>query len=77
MQSPPNTLPTTGFLRLYQIIGNAKATPPLPALIPVSKSTWWAGTKTGRYPNPIKISARATAWRVEDIRTLIERGGQW
>ena len=28
-------LPETGFLRLPQIIGNAKADPPIPALIPV------------------------------------------
>lgn len=36
-------LPETGYLRLAQIIGNPKANPPIPALIPVSKSTWWAG----------------------------------
>jgi prophage regulatory protein len=77
MQTPPNTLPTTGFLRLPQIIGDTKANPPIPPLIPVSSSTWWLGTKTGRYPKPVKIGARAVAWRVEDIRTLIERGGQW
>ena len=77
MQLHPITLPQTGFLRLCQIIGDAKANPPIPALIPVSKSTWWAGTKTGRYPKPVKLGARAVAWRVEDIRALIERGGQW
>ena len=65
-------LPESGFLRLRQIIGNAKAEPPIPAIIPVSKSTWWAGVKAGRYPSPLKISERSTAWRVEDIRALIE-----
>ena len=74
MQSPPNTLPTTGFLRLPQIIGDTKASPPIPPLIPVSSSTWWLGTKTGRYPKPVKIGARAVAWRVEDIRALIGEG---
>ena len=67
-----NTLPETGFLRLPQIIGNRKANPPIPAIIPVSKSTWWQGIKTGRYPKPVKLGERCTAWRVEDIRTLIE-----
>nr|WP_244470515.1 AlpA family phage regulatory protein [Microvirga vignae] len=38
--------------------------------IPVSKSTWWAG-KDGRYPKPVKLGPRITAWRVEDIRALI------
>jgi hypothetical protein len=30
-----HTLPATGYLRLYQIIGNPKADPPIPPLIPV------------------------------------------
>ena len=42
-----STLPDTGFVRLPQIIGSAKARPPIPALIPVSRSTWWAGVKSG------------------------------
>lgn len=64
-------LPETGFLRLPQIIGNPKATPPIPAIIPVSKSAWWEGCKTGRYPKPVKLGPRTTAWTVESIRTLI------
>lgn len=62
-----NDLPKTGFLRLPAIIA-----PHGP--IPVSKSTWWAGIKTGRYPKPVKLSARISAWRVEDIRAFIEGG---
>lgn len=69
-------LPETGFLRLPQIIGDANAKPPIPAVIPVSKSTWWAGVKTGRYPKPTKLSARVTAWRVEDVRALIAQSGE-
>ena len=68
---PMATLPETGFLRLPQIVGDPKANPPTPALIPVSKSTWWAGVKAGRYPRPVKLGPRITAWRVEDIRRLI------
>lgn len=66
------TLPETGFLRLKQIIGNPKAKPPIPALIPVSKSTWWNGVASGRFPKPIKLGPRTTAWRVEDIRSFIQ-----
>ena len=66
-----STLPETGFLRLPQIVGDPRARPPVPALIPVSKSTWWAGVKSGRYPCPVKLGPRITAWRVEDIRRLI------
>lgn len=65
-------LPETGYLRLYQIIGNPKANPPIPALIPVGKSTWWEGVRSGRFPRPVhSLGARITAWRVEDIRGLI------
>jgi len=71
-----NTLPETGFLRLPQIIGDRKANPPIPAIIPVSKSTWWQGIKTGRYPKAIKLGERCTAWRVEDIRALVEETGR-
>lgn len=67
-------LPPTGYLRLAQIIGNSKADPPIPPLIPVSKSTWWAGVKSGRYPQPVRtLGLRITAWRVEDIREFMEQ----
>lgn len=70
-----NTLPEAGFLRLWQIIGKratatSKAVPPL---IPVCKSTFWAGVRSGRYPKPVKLGERVTAWRVEDIIVLIEQ----
>jgi predicted DNA-binding transcriptional regulator AlpA len=70
-----NPLPQTGYVRLTQIIGKPLADPPIPAVIPVSKSTWWQGVKTGRFPKPIKIGPRITVWRVEDIRALIEHTG--
>jgi prophage regulatory protein len=41
--------------------------------IPVSKSTWWAGVKEGKYPKPVKIGARMRAWLESDIEELIER----
>lgn len=66
-------LPETGFLRLSQIIGNPKADPPIPAVIPVSKSTWWVGVKSGRYPQPVRtLGVRITAWKIQDILALIE-----
>ena len=54
-------LPETGFVRLPQIL----------AVFPVSRSAWWAGVQKGKYPSPVKLSERTTAWRVEDIRRLI------
>lgn len=70
-----HAIPQTGFYRLPQIIGDPKATPPIPAIIPVSSSTWWAGCASGRYPQPVKLSKRTSAWRVEDINRLVEELG--
>lgn len=64
-----NALPETGLVRLSQILGDKKKG--IPPVIPVSKSTWWAGVKSGRYPQPIKLGERTTCWNVEDIRKMI------
>lgn len=64
-------LPESGFLRLPQIIGDTKRG--IPAVIPVSKSTWWAGVKSHKFPQPVKLGPRTTAWNVADIRALIEK----
>lgn len=67
-------LPTTGYLRLAQIVGNPKAKPPIPALLPVSRSTFLAGVKSGRYPlTPVKLSERCTAYRVEEVKALLDQ----
>ena len=62
-----STFPQSGFVRLSSILA-----PKGP--IPVSKSTWWAGIKTGRFPAPVKhLGGRITAWKAEDILELIDR----
>ncbi len=45
----------------------------IPPIVPVQKTCWWSGVKSGRFPKPVKIgNGRGTFWRVEDIRALIE-----
>ena len=68
-----NQLPATGFLRLPQIIGNKKTN--APALIPISRTSFLNGVKSGKYPKSIKLGERTTVWRVEDIRDLIDSLG--
>ncbi len=66
--SKPTELPETGFIRLKAILA-----PNGP--IPVSRSAWWAGVKTGRFPKPLKpFGPRITVWRAEDIHSLIKGG---
>jgi prophage regulatory protein len=59
-------LPETGFLRLSTVL----------RVFPVSKSTWWAGVKIGKFPKPVKLTERTTAWKAEDIRELIKTRNQ-
>lgn len=66
-------IPEVGFLRLRAIIGDPKSDPPIPPIVPVSKSTWWQGVRDGRYPQPTRaLGSRITAWAVADIRKLLE-----
>jgi len=60
------------FYRLTHIIGDARATPPVAPLIPISKSAWWDGIAKGRFPAGIKIGKRMTVWRASDIHALIQ-----
>lgn len=55
-------LPNAGFVRLTDVL----------KVIPVSKTTWWKGIQTGRFPKPVKLSERTTAWHVDEIRSLID-----
>lgn len=73
-----SSLPETGFLRLHQIIGKRPddADPQgIPAIVPVSRATWYAWIKSGHAPAPVRLGPNVAAWRVEDIRALIQRIG--
>jgi prophage regulatory protein len=65
--NPPGALPETGYVRESQLV---------PAIFPFSSATVWRKVKAGTFPQPVKLSSRITAWRVDDIRTLIERQGR-
>lgn len=59
------SIPATGFLRLPQVL----------EIVPISKSAWWKGCKSGRFPKPVKLGPRTTAWKAEDIMTLVKTIG--
>ena len=61
-----NKLTEDFFLRLPQVL----------ELIPISKSAWWQGCKEGRFPKPIKLGPRTSAWRSSDIAALVEQLSQ-
>jgi prophage regulatory protein len=64
--NPSPCLPDTGFLRQRQVL----------LLVPVSKSTLWRRVRSKSFPGPVKLSARVTAWRAEDIRRWIHEQGR-
>ena len=51
------------FLRLPQVL----------EILPISKSTWWKGIKEGRFPRPVKLTERTSAWSRADIDTLCDQ----
>jgi predicted DNA-binding transcriptional regulator AlpA len=60
--------PETRYLRIWQIVGDVKRG--IPAIIPISKSAWWAGVKSGRYPKQVKLSQRCSGWKLEDVMAV-------
>ena len=47
-------------------------TPQILQRFPISRSSWWAGVKDGKYPQGIKLSPRVTVWKSSDIDRLIQ-----
>ena len=62
-ENPTFSLPEFGFVRLSHVL----------KIIPVSKNCWYMGVRSGKFPRPVAISEGCKAYRVEDIRALIER----
>ncbi len=75
MKNMIDKIPDDAFIRLNQIVGDAKTnTPPL---IPVSKATIWNWVKDPHnpFPSPVKLSDSVTVWKVGDIRMYIDTRG--
>lgn len=62
----PPLLPHTGFVRESRLL----------VFLPFSHSTLWRRVRAKTFPEPVRISGRITAWRVEDIRAWIEQQGR-
>lgn len=53
--------PAVSLYRLKQVL----------ARIPVSRSAWFAGIHSGRYPRSYSLGPRTTVWRSDDIDKLV------
>lgn len=41
-------------------------------IVPISKSTWFAGIQSGRFPEGHRLGKRVTVWRSDDIDRLVD-----
>jgi prophage regulatory protein len=62
------------LLRLREILGDPNHDPPIEPLIPLSKSAWYAGIRAGRYPKPVHLGERVSAWRYSDLIPFLSHG---
>lgn len=53
------------YVRLRSIVGDPRTG--RAGILPIGASTWWAGVAAGRYPKPVKLGPRITAWRLADV----------
>lgn len=60
----------------------ATTTPPAPpekllrlntvlSRVPIGRSAWYQGIKDGKFPPPVKLGPKTSAWREADINKLI------
>ncbi len=61
----PNELLANALIRLPQVL----------EVLPICRSSFYNGIKSGDYPQPIHIG-RTSAWRTADIVDLLERLGR-
>jgi predicted DNA-binding transcriptional regulator AlpA len=56
------------FVRLRQLVGDKRAKPPVPGMLPMSAATVWRLVNEGTFPAPVKLGANTTAWRMSDVQ---------
>ena len=61
----PDSNSNLSNLRLYRL-------PQVLARIPVSRSSWYAGINSGRYPRGFSLGPRTTVWRSDDIDHIVD-----
>lgn len=55
-------LPQAGYIRQALLI---------PCILPISSATLWRWVAAGKFPKPVRLSARVTAWRIDEIRAWL------
>ncbi len=67
------TKSTERYVRIAQLVGNPKATPPKAGILPISAATIWRGVRAGSFPAPVRLTRGVTAWKLSDIEAWESR----
>ncbi|MEN8398888.1 helix-turn-helix transcriptional regulator [Acinetobacter towneri] len=54
---------------------NIKGKPAKQGLLPMGESTIWEQVRAGKFPQPVKLTERVTAWRISDIEEWMRSKG--
>ena len=69
-----NSAPTNRLIRINELASSKGQ----PGIVPISPATLWRWVKAGKFPAPIRLSDRVTAWESVKVNAWIEAqaGGQ-
>ncbi len=77
--SPPKltyqNLQALTLLRIYHILGDPNANPPIPPILPISKSSFYKLIAEGTIAAPLKFN-RSSFWRLSDIKKILDEIGR-
>lgn len=62
--------PGPAYLRVAEITKNRRTG--MPGILSVSPATWWSWVKSGKAPQPIRLSPGVTVWRHADVVNFAE-----
>ena len=60
--------PSDALVRIQKIVGPN-------GLIPISRSSFYAGIRDGIYPKPIRLGKRTSVWRLSELMQIVGKGG--
>jgi predicted DNA-binding transcriptional regulator AlpA len=61
------------YLRIWQVIGCRKRG--IEPILPIGRTTFLDGVKSGKFPQPVKLGVRTVAWKASEIMALVESLG--
>lgn len=64
MSNIQRKFPEFGLVRLAEIVSPN-------GVLAISRSSFLAGVRAGRFPQPVKLGPRTTAWHAAEIRAFV------